>query len=387
MRRLLAFAFIPALMAALVGLAQATPTLPLVDFANPRALGQWNGLQCTGAQVQGVPAIRLDIPAWVEGQDEWPAACLAYDDGRGYATRDWSPYGKVACEVWISGDEPADLALELRDHQGRNGVITHFTLEPGQVNYLQMALPGAPINLANVEEIVFFSTCPPRDFTVTLANLCLLPADTMLYPEARVYCVPLPILVDPWPCLDWNWGWYAGGIWYGCYGYYVDRDRRRHQCRGDWDGGRRDFRGDRDSGRPDHRGDRDGRGGLGDRGPITRGPSDRAPTYRGPVSRGPSDRAPTYRGPVIRGPITRDPAYRAPVTRDPAYRAPVTRDPAYRAPVTRDPAYRAPVTRDPAYSAPATRDPVARGPITRGPSGGASTSRGPASGGGDRHRR
>lgn len=191
----------------LAAVAQAQPvTLPraaepmvLTDFAKPAGLDNWRGLKFTAATLEGQAAAQFTFPKYEQGENEWPAAYLAYAEGKGYPAKDWSHYGKIVLQVRSSSDKPSDLALELRDSENRNGWAQHFTLAPGKTNRLEVVLHDIrqQVQLSNVSEIVLFTTRPAAAYTITMADLRLEPGDKaplatldLAYPNYRGLIFP-----------------------------------------------------------------------------------------------------------------------------------------------------------------------------------------------------
>lgn len=182
--------------------ASGPATLVIADFEQPGEIALWTGLKCeqTPAHASsGRHGMRFVVPRWAPGMNEWPAVYLAYADGRGYPTKDWSAYGKLAFDVWVDGDRPAPMSIELRDRKGRNGATTRFTIEPGKMNSgeLPLAEATAGIDIRNVEEIVFFATRPTQDYIITLDRIRLLPGEKpplaefdLIYPNYRQMIFP-----------------------------------------------------------------------------------------------------------------------------------------------------------------------------------------------------
>jgi hypothetical protein len=185
-----------------VRLPRAKTPLLLAGFEDPASVAKWTGLKCeqTAAHAsEGRFGMKFTLPAWQEGANEWPAVYLVWDGGRGYPTKDWSHYAKIAFDAWVDGDAPADLALELRDKQGSNGYTSHQTLQPGRMNHTEIPLAdlSGSVDVANIEEIVFFATRPKRDYTITVDNLVLLPGEKpplatfdLVYPNYRGLIFP-----------------------------------------------------------------------------------------------------------------------------------------------------------------------------------------------------
>lgn len=182
-----------------VRLPRAKEALDLRCGVDAAAAARWTGLPCTAVTVDGRPALRFGMPKYAAGANEWPAVYLAYAEGAGYAARDWSHYGKVAIAVWVDGDKPQDLALELRDTVGKNGFAVHNPILPGRANRIELPLAdiAGEVDLERIEQIVLFSTRPAEAYTVTVADLQLLPGERpplaefdLAYPNYRGLVFP-----------------------------------------------------------------------------------------------------------------------------------------------------------------------------------------------------
>jgi hypothetical protein len=198
-------------VAAVVGLAmsagaqpaklpRAKEVLDLRCFADTAAVQRWTGLPCTAVTIDGRPGMRFQLPKHVEGANEWPAVYLTYGEGAGFAVQDWSHYGRVAMDVWVAGDTPQDLALELRDRAGTNGYSVHYTILPGKANRIELPLVdlGPEVSSAHIEQVVLYSTRPAQAYTVTVADLRLLPGERpplaffdLVYPNYRDLVFPV----------------------------------------------------------------------------------------------------------------------------------------------------------------------------------------------------
>ncbi len=180
------------------------PSEPLIlsDFERPEAVALWTGLPCERTDrhsTRGMHGMRFTFPEWKPGMNEWPSVSLAYADGKGYATKDWSAYSRLAFEAWIEGNSPEAVAVEVRDRKGRTGATHRFTITPRETNYVHASLAelGEAIRLTNVEEIVFLAARPARDFTITIDNLRLVPGPRLplaefdlVYPNYRGLVFP-----------------------------------------------------------------------------------------------------------------------------------------------------------------------------------------------------
>jgi len=204
MKRALPIAVIGVMLGAAAGaqkvtLPRAKEALTLVDFGDPQALGRWTGLKCEPVTVAGKPGMKFMFPKWAPGSGEWPMVSLLYDGGRGYPVKDWSHYGRIAFDLGVEGDQPGDVALELRDTAGQNGWTEHIPVEPGHANHIEVSLAevATEVKVEHIEEIIFFTTRPARDYAITVANLQLLPGEKpplaefdLVYPNYRGLIFP-----------------------------------------------------------------------------------------------------------------------------------------------------------------------------------------------------
>lgn len=182
--------------------APARRSLIIADFETPESIALWSGLKCeqTDAHASsGKHALKVAFPKWEKGMNEWPAIYLAYADGKGYPTTNWSGYETLAFDAWVKGDKGQAMSIELRDKKGQNGTTTAFTVEPGEVNHgeLPLADAAAGLDLRNIEEVVFFATRPSQACTITIDNVRLRPGAKpplaefdLIYPNYRGMIFP-----------------------------------------------------------------------------------------------------------------------------------------------------------------------------------------------------
>ena len=164
-------------------LPRAQSAVLLFGFEGPEGLRGWQGLNCslTNAPVsQGSQAMTFFIPKYEAGGNQWPATVIDWNQGRGYAVKDWSHYAKLTFDVWIGSDEPSELAIELRDTPGKNGATAKRMLPPGQKNTVELLLSDlAGADLSNIQQILLWASVPAHAFGVTVDNFCLLPGDKL----------------------------------------------------------------------------------------------------------------------------------------------------------------------------------------------------------------
>jgi len=179
---------------------EALPVL-LLGFEAPDNAQKWTGLKCeiTSKHVsEGESALTFTIPKWEGNASPYPAAYLDWDDGQGYTIKDWSHYGKVAFDIWVEDDQPAHIALELRNKPWSNGWGSGFIIEPGKQNSIEVTLPDTgAIDLSNIQQILFSTSHPNHTFTATIDNVRLLPPDApplaefdLVYPNYREMIFP-----------------------------------------------------------------------------------------------------------------------------------------------------------------------------------------------------
>jgi hypothetical protein len=176
--------------------------LVIADFERPESVALWTGLKCEATEAHassGKHAMRFTFPKWEKGADEWPAVHLAFDGGKGYSTKDWSRFGKLAFDAWVEGSKAAAVSIELREKKGHNGPTTSFTIEPGKMNHGELPLADAAngIDLKNIEEFVLFASRPSQDETITIDSIRLLPGEKpplaefdLVYPNYRQMIFP-----------------------------------------------------------------------------------------------------------------------------------------------------------------------------------------------------
>ncbi len=182
-------------------LPRAKAPLLLLDFEGVDNIKQWSGLNCESTTKHfsnGTSAMSFTMPKWKQGDNQWPSTILDWNNGKGYSTKDWSHYAVVTCDVWVEGNESADIALELRDKPDQNGWAAHYIILPNKKNTIEVFLQDIKeVNLTNIRRIMFFSTSPPRSFTITVDNFRLLPGQRdqladfdLIYPNYRELIFP-----------------------------------------------------------------------------------------------------------------------------------------------------------------------------------------------------
>lgn len=172
---LLIVAATAALAQSVVSLPRAKDPLTLVDFSKPEGVSGWTGLKVSAAKLEDAPAMQFTFPKYVKGENEWPAVYIT--QGTGLAATDWSHYALVAFDVLADRENNGGVALELRPTAGQNGITVHFPVVSKQVNHLEVPLAdlAKQLDLTHIEQIVLFTSRPPDAYTLTVANLRLLP--------------------------------------------------------------------------------------------------------------------------------------------------------------------------------------------------------------------
>jgi len=176
--------------------------LVIADFDKPEDIALWSGVKCELSDAltsEGKSAIRFTFSQRPQGKEWQPEAALAWNNGKGYATRDWSYFGSLVFNMKIESDHPELVALFLRAPKDMRSCSTNFFIEPGVVKNLEVLLEGleSVIDLTKVEEIAFLCPNPPRSFSVTIDNLKLIPrvkpplaTFNLLYPNYRGMIFP-----------------------------------------------------------------------------------------------------------------------------------------------------------------------------------------------------
>lgn len=158
------------------------PTAPLLifGFEGADAVKGWTSSNCVVSTKQipdGDQGMSFSFPAYITGQNEYPSAAINWDNGRGYPSKDWSGYEKIAFEVWIDTNGQQDFYLELRDTAGKNGWTRDTVVMPGQKNHVEIDISDiGGIDIHNIQQILFFATRPGQGYTATVDNFRLIPA-------------------------------------------------------------------------------------------------------------------------------------------------------------------------------------------------------------------
>jgi len=164
-----------------VKLPRAQSEVVLFGFEGPGGTNGWHGLDCalTNQPVsEGMQAMRFVIPKYEVGGNQWPSAAIDWDQGRGYAVKDWSHYAKLVFDVWIDSDQQSELAIELRDAPGKNGASIKRMLQPGRKSTVELILSDlAGVDLGNIQEILLWASVPDHSFGVTVDNFRLVPGE------------------------------------------------------------------------------------------------------------------------------------------------------------------------------------------------------------------
>lgn len=147
----------------------------------------WSGIKCisTSAHVsEGNSALSFTFPEYKKSGVAYPGVCVDWSDGKGYATKDWSRYGKAAFDIWVDGDKDCLVSIEFRNKFGQNGAGTYMIVHPGEKNLFEVPLKDlVGLDLANIQEIMIYTSRPTSDFTITVDNFRLLAEDRPLFAE------------------------------------------------------------------------------------------------------------------------------------------------------------------------------------------------------------
>lgn len=174
---------------------EALPSGPLDDKST------WSGIHSHSTSYhvsEGKSAMSFTFPEYKKSGVAYPGVCIDWNNGRGYAIKDWSQYGKVAFDIWVDGDKDCLVSIEMRNRFGQNGAGSYAIIKPGKKNLFELSLGElAAFDAGNVQEIMIYTSRPTSDFTVTVDNFRLLPADKppfaefdLVYPNYRDMVFP-----------------------------------------------------------------------------------------------------------------------------------------------------------------------------------------------------
>ncbi|HEY3266029.1 MAG TPA: hypothetical protein VGM37_03825 [Armatimonadota bacterium] len=180
-----------------VRLPRAKAPLTLLGFEAPDAADAWTGMQrhiVARPVSEGKSALSILYPKWDGKGDQYLPATIAWADGRGYSTRDWSHYAIATFDLWADGETPLDVTLELRNGPDQSPFTKELVVKPGRKNTFALPLGDAAeaVDLSDIRSVTFYGIRPKRDTTVTLDNFRLLPgqkpplaAFDLIYPNYR----------------------------------------------------------------------------------------------------------------------------------------------------------------------------------------------------------
>ena len=174
---------------------EALPAGPLDDKS------AWSGIRSTSTSShisEGKSAMSFTFPEYKKSGVAYPGVIIDWNNGQGYAINDWSQYGKVAFDIWVDGDKECLVSIELRNRFGQNGAGSYAIIKPGKKNLFELSLGElAAFDASNVQEIMLYTSRPTSDFTITVDNFRLLPADKppfaefdLVYPNYRDMVFP-----------------------------------------------------------------------------------------------------------------------------------------------------------------------------------------------------
>jgi len=186
-----------------VRLPRAKSPVTLLGFESSDATNGWTGMKCVLSKThisEGASALGILYPKWDGGKDnQWLMASVAWADGKGYAVKDWSHYGKLGFDAWVDGGEALEISVELRGAKEGVSFTKELTVKPGAKNSFEISLEDAAalIDLTGVQSFGIYGIRPKGDITLTLDNVTLLPGDKLplavfdlVYPNYREMIFP-----------------------------------------------------------------------------------------------------------------------------------------------------------------------------------------------------
>jgi len=156
---------------------QPIDVLVIDGFEADDAIQAWELRPSVGGEVvtshatRGNKAMRVNYPAYVSGNEQWPAA-ITSTDATGFPP-DWSGYERLLVDVFVEADTAPVLRVQVNDQQ--NKYMRSFTIEPGRQQTLEFDLAGVAsvVDLAHLTHLHFYMTRPPRPATVYIDNIRL----------------------------------------------------------------------------------------------------------------------------------------------------------------------------------------------------------------------
>ena len=171
--------------------AQDAAVLTWGRFEAETEAGAWTPLSCSFAcaekfATEGKFSGRIHFRRYAgeKGEDQWPRV-TAFSDRVPYPT-DWTRWAALAFDLATDAPQGARVSLEIRGTRGKNGWYTPYSLPPGAVQHIVVPLSevagGTP--LAQVAEVLFFTSRPEADFDVYVDNVRLLSPESLAMQRA-----------------------------------------------------------------------------------------------------------------------------------------------------------------------------------------------------------
>ncbi|MFW5867343.1 MAG: glycoside hydrolase domain-containing protein, partial [Armatimonadota bacterium] len=156
---------------------QPIDMLQIESFERPDALDAWElrpsmaGETVSEHATHGDRAARLEYPAYVQGNEQWPAAIL--NASSGHLPTDWTDYERLLVDVCVEAEKAPLLKLQLNDAARK--YQRSFTIEPGAPQTLEFDLSGVGsyLDLASLTQLHLYMTRPPHPATVYVDNIRL----------------------------------------------------------------------------------------------------------------------------------------------------------------------------------------------------------------------
>jgi hypothetical protein len=177
----------------------------LADFEDPGFAAKWDGLvqvrPSTSHSSSGTHGMAFDIPRWDEegGADPRPRARLAFANGKGFPSKNWSGYGAIAVDVWLDGADSGGFGIKLLDGTGASSWTTWIEVKPGRMYQavLTMEEASGDVDITDVDAVVLYALRPKQPYTITVDRLRWLPKQPvpaavmeLAYPNYRNWIFP-----------------------------------------------------------------------------------------------------------------------------------------------------------------------------------------------------
>jgi hypothetical protein len=148
-----------------VRLPRATAPVTLLGFESPDADAAWTGMKCRVTMShasEGKSALSVSYPKWKGTGDQYLPATIAWADGRGYSTKDWSHYGKAAFDVWVDGKTPLQITVELSQDSSHSPFAKELVVQPGRKNTFELTMQDAAevIDVSDIRSITLYGIRP-----------------------------------------------------------------------------------------------------------------------------------------------------------------------------------------------------------------------------------